>query len=135
MEWAYWVRVPPCSTGLSSGPSACAHWLSLRPSQKSHGLYAVPTTVMVLRLVVPTPCANGKPSLKFLPGRWQLAQETAPFLLKRASKKSLWPSSAARGLSATALEGSGGSGLRLPSHRPRRVLIWSALQPDAGQSA
>ena len=46
---AYWARVPPCSTGLSSGPSACAHWLSLRPSQNRNGLYAVPAIGIVRR--------------------------------------------------------------------------------------
>src|SRR5918998_319808 len=89
---------------------------------------------MVLRLVVPTPLANGNPSLKFLPGTWQLAQETAPLELKRLSKKSLCPSVVARGSSATALEGSGFSGSRLPSQRPRRAEIVSVLQPASGQS-
>src|SRR5687767_11581807 len=52
---AYWARVPPCSTGLSRGPSACAHWLSFRPSQKRKGEYAVAAIGIVRRLVVPTP--------------------------------------------------------------------------------
>ena len=109
MTCAYCARLPPCSTALSSGPSACAHWLSLRPSQKRNGLYAVPAIGMVRRSVVPTPLASGMPSWNSRLGSWHVAQETLPFALSRVSKKSRCPSSAAAGSSAHRLLGSGGS--------------------------
>src|SRR6478609_5723406 len=107
---AYCERVPPCSTALSRGPSACDHWLSLRPSQKRNGLYAVPAIGIVRRPVVPTPRASGVPSWKSLRGSWHVAHDTWPFELNRASKKNRLPSFAAAGSSAQRLLGSGGGG-------------------------
>ena len=112
-------RLPPCSAASSIGASACAHWLSLRPSQNSHGLYAVPTTVIVLRGVSPMPCARGSPSVKWSSAWWQVAHETSPFALNRVSEKIASPRAAAAGSSATRFEGSSGRSGRLPIHSER----------------
>src|SRR5688572_810739 len=117
MMCAYCVRSPPCSTGLSSGPSACDHWLSVRPSQKSHALCAVPATGIVRRAVAPTPVASGTPSWNSLSGRWQDAHDTLPFALSRVSKNNALPSEAATESSDQRLLGSGASGGRLASDR------------------
>src|SRR5512139_3699595 len=83
--------------------------------------------VMVRRLVVPTPLAKGVPSWKSRSVRWQLAQETWPFELKRVSKNSFCPNAAAAGSSAYLLDGSAGRGGRLPIHRLRSEFISSSL--------
>src|SRR5215213_331315 len=74
-------------------------------------------TVIARRLVMPTPCARGVPSWKRLSGRWQVAQATLLFELKRVSKKSFCPNAAASRLSAYWLDGSAERGGRLPIHK------------------
>src|SRR5919106_301154 len=126
MYSAYWVRSPPCSTALSHGPSACDHWLSVRPSQKSHGECAVPAIGIVRRPVTPTPCASGVLSWKSRPGRWHVAHETLPLELSFASKKSWRPKRAAFVSSATRLLGSGARDSSLSSVRLASIVLSSA---------
>ena len=92
------------------GPKACAHKLSARPSQNCQGLDAAPSTVGVFRPAVPTPSPNFLPSVKYVSGAWQLAQETSPLALMRVSKKSSLPSLAAAGSAAHLLLGSATGG-------------------------
>jgi hypothetical protein len=61
----------------------------------------------VLRVPVPSASATGLPSVKARSGWWQVAHETVPVPESRRSKKSDWPSVAARGSSAKTLVGSG----------------------------
>ncbi len=134
-------RLPPCSAPSSSGPSACDHTLSLRPSQNSHGPCPTPTTGMARRVPAASPCATARPSWKWRAGSWQLAQETAPLRLSRASKNSCRPSSAAAGEASWRLDGSAGaagSSLSLSdassasSSRVQRSRLRAADGPDPG---
>lgn len=59
---------------------------------------------------------------------WQLAHDTRPFELRRASKKSSWPNATAAGSSAYRFDGSGGSGSSDPSQSDSIASISSALQ-------
>src|SRR5688572_7663842 len=129
MACAYWVRVPPCSTALSRGPSACAHWLSVRPSQKNQAPCAVPAIGMVRRSVVPMPWPSGVPSWNSRPATWQVAHETLPLPLSRGSENSRSPSAAARASAATRFDGSAGSGPRLASESERSTSRSSSLHP------
>ena len=86
---------------------------------------------MDLRGVSPTPRERGRPSVKLRSGWWQVEHDTAPFALRRASKKSLWPSRAAAGSSAKALPGSGGGGGRRASERDDRASFSCSVQLGA----
>src|SRR4026207_1832584 len=55
MTGAYMPRLPPCSTPFSSGPSAWAQRLSLRPSQNRNGAQAALSTDIVPRGASPMP--------------------------------------------------------------------------------
>ncbi len=62
---------------------------------------------------------------------WQVAQATRPLALRRASKNNRWPNSAASRLSATALEGSGGSLGSDPIQSERSTVRSSSVQSSS----
>ena len=100
------TRLVPCSTGFSSGPSACIHAVSARPSQKNQRFHAVLSTFLP---AVAMPSASSFPSAKPFSGSWQVAQLTRPSTESASSKNKRCPRSAARASSATALVGSAGA--------------------------
>ena len=88
----------------------------------------------VLRPDVPIATPFGKPSVKCRIGWWQCAQEMPPLSLSRRSKNRAWPKRAARGLSATALLGSGGNGGRASSDSDASMPSSASLQGRGGAS-
>jgi hypothetical protein len=86
---------------------------------------------MARREPVPTPWLTGKPSWNCLAGSWQLAHETAPLRLRRASLKRRCPRSIAAGFPSTALEGSTGTGGSRFRLREASTAFSSALQRSA----
>ena len=98
--WCHAPRHPragraPAPTGCPCGRPRTARWP-----------WPAPTMGIARREPVPTPWLTGRPSWNCLAGSWQVAHDTAPLRLSRASLKRRRPS----------VDGGG-----LPLHRVRRV--------------
>lgn len=132
------MRVYACSTGFSTGPSACDHCESFEPSQKSQTAHGEPRIVCVLREPVVSPSAVGSPSPQPFVASWHVAQAIRPFIEKPVSSKRRLPSTAAAGESATAFVGSAGGSKdvrRIASRRARSASDQAGVEGHAVATA